>query len=89
TSYQDEVNSRFYTGYLLPEREKGFVAVGVQPNDFSSGGTMSWQYLPGTRRVRQAPEVGFDYPVPPSGLRTVDDGYGFNGSPERYNWKII
>lgn len=89
TSYQDEVNSRFYTGYLLPEREKGFVAVGIQPNDFSSGGTMSWQYLPGTRRVRQAPEVGFDYPVPPSGLRTVDDDYGFNGSPERYNWKII
>ena len=50
---------------------------------------MSWQYLPGLRRVRQAPEVGFDYPVPPAGLRTVDDDYGFNGSPERYTWKLV
>jgi hypothetical protein len=50
---------------------------------------MSWQYLPGIRRVKQAPEVGFDFPVPPAGLRTVDDDYGFNGSPERYTWKLI
>jgi hypothetical protein len=27
--------------------------------------------------------------VPPAGLRTVDDDYGFNGSPERYTWKLI
>jgi len=87
--YTDRMNSHFYSGYLLPERDKGFIAVGYQPNNFSKEGTMSWQYLPGTRRVRQAPEVGFDYPVPPAGLRTVDDDYGFNGSPERYTWKII
>lgn len=89
TSYQDKVNSHFYSGYLLPQRDKGFVAVGLQPNDYTDGGTLSWQYLPGTRRVRQAPEVGFDYPVPPAGLRTVDDDYGFNGSPERYTWKLV
>jgi len=88
-SYQDHFNSYFYDGFMLPERQKGFVAVGYQPNDYSNEGTMSWQYLPGVRRVRQAPEVGFDYPVPPAGLRTVDDDYGFNGSPERYTWKII
>ncbi|MGH8455552.1 MAG: DUF1329 domain-containing protein [Stenotrophobium sp.] len=88
-SYQDKINAYFYTSYLLPEREKGFTAVGYQPNDFSHDSTQSWQYLPGIRRVRQAPEVGFDYPVPPAGLRTVDDDYGFNGSPERYTWKLI
>ena len=83
------INSYFYTSYLLPQRDKGFTAVGYQPNDFSKDATQSWQYLPGIRRVRQAPEVGFDYPVPPNGLRTVDDDYGFNGSPERYTWKLI
>ncbi len=88
-SYQDHINAYFYDGFMLPERQKGFVAVGYQPNDYSNEGTMSWQYLPGVRRVRQAPEVGFDYPVPPAGLRTVDDDYGFNGSPERYTWKIV
>lgn len=88
-SYQDKINAYFYSGYLLPERDKGFVAVGLQPNDFTSDATQSWQYQPGIRRVRQAPEVGFDYPVPPAGLRTVDDDYVFNGSPERYTWKLV
>ena len=90
-SFQDpkNINAYFYTSYLLPERDKGFTAVGFQPNDFTNAGTMSWQYLPGLRRVRQAPEVGFDYPVPPAGLRTVDDDYVFNGSPERYTWKLV
>ncbi|HKY90337.1 MAG TPA: DUF1329 domain-containing protein [Nevskiaceae bacterium] len=87
--YSDQYNAFFYTGYLLPERDKGFVAVGFQPNDFTSATTSSWQYQPGIRRVRQAPEVGFDYPVPPAGLRNVDDDYVFNGSPERYTWKLI
>lgn len=87
--YTDQYNAFFYTGYLLPERDKGFVAVGFQPNDFTNASTSSWQYQPGIRRVRQAPEVGFDYPVPPAGLRNVDDDYVFNGSPERYNWKLI
>jgi hypothetical protein len=88
-SYQDKINAYFYDAFFLPERQKGFVAVGYQPNDFSTDATQSWQYQPGIRRVRQAPEVGFDYPVPPAGLRTVDDDYGFNGSPERYTWKLV
>ncbi len=88
-SYQDKIAAYFYTSYLLPERDKGFTAVGFQPNDFTKDATSSWQYQPGIRRVRQAPEVGFDYPVPPAGLRTVDDDYVFNGSPERYTWKLV
>ena len=85
----DRINAYFYTGYSLPERDKGYVAVGFQPNNFAKDATQAWQYLPGTRRVRQAPEIGFDYPVPPAGARTVDDDYGFNGSPERYTWKLV
>src|SRR5579859_5898804 len=88
-SYQDKINAYFYAGYMLPQREKGFVAVGYHPNDNAHDATQSWQYLPGIRRVREAPEVGFDYPVPPAGQRTVDDDYGFNGSPERYSWKLV
>ncbi|HET8883332.1 MAG TPA: DUF1329 domain-containing protein [Solimonas sp.] len=88
-SYSEPFTAHFYTGYMLPERDRGFVAVGFQPNNYTNAATQSWQYLPGTRRVRQAPEVGFDYPVPPAGFRTVDDDYGFNGSPERYTWKLV
>lgn len=88
-TFQDKINAYFYQGYLQPASRHGFVAVGYQPNDFSDDATRSWQYLPGLRRVREAPKVGFDYPVPPAGMRTVDDDYGFNGSPERYTWKLI
>jgi hypothetical protein len=88
--FEDEkINAYFNTAYSLPERDKGYVAVGFQPNNFAKDATQAWQYLPGTRRVRQAPEIGFDYPVPPAGARTVDDDYGFNGSPERYTWKLV
>ncbi len=62
-SFTEPKNAYFYTGYLLPERDKGFVAVGYQPNNFSKDATQSWQYQPGIRRVRQAPEVCCDYPV--------------------------
>lgn len=88
-SYTDKISAYFYTGYFLPERDRGFVAVGYQPNNFKNDATQSWQYQPGIRRVRQAPEVCCDYPVPPAGMRTVDDDYGFNGSPERYTWKLV
>lgn len=88
-SKQDQLNSVFFQEALLPPREKGEISTGWQPNDFSKDRTQAWQYSPGTRRVRQAPEIGFDYPVPPAGMHTVDDNYVFNGSPERYDWKIV
>lgn len=89
SSLQDKIAAYFYISYLLPERDRGNVAVGFQANDFSESNINSWQYMPGTRRVRQAPEVGFDYPVPPAGLHTSDEDSLYNGSPERYNWKIV
>lgn len=88
-SLTERLNAYFYTEYYLPERDKGMIAVGTQPNDFTTDSTSAWQYQPGLRRVRQAPEVCCDYPVPPAGLRTVDDDYVFNGSPERYTWKLL
>lgn len=88
-SYTDKINAHFYQKFLAPPRDAGFTAVGYQPNNFTSDATNSWQYQPGLRRVRQAPEVGFDYPVPPAGMRNVDDDYLFNGSPERFTWKLV
>ncbi len=85
----DNVGAYFYNVTLLPQRDKGTIGVGFQPVDFSDGSTRVWAYNPGTRRLRQAPDIAFDYAVPPSGLRTVDDDHLFNGSPERYNWKLI
>lgn len=87
--FSDKIGAYFFYHTFLPDRHKGEVAVGYQPHNFTGDATQSWQYLPGIRRVRKAPEVGFDYPVPPGNLRTSDDDYLFNGSPERYNWKLV
>src|SRR3546814_18225818 len=88
-SYSEPFTAHFYTGYRLPERDRGFVAVGFQPNNYTNAATQSWQYLPGTRRVRKPPEVGFAYPVPPDGFRTVDEHNSFNALPERYTLKRV
>ena len=50
----------------------------------------AWLYNPGQRRVRRAPNVAFDNPGTASdGMRTNDQFDMFNGSPERYDWKLI
>jgi len=49
----------------------------------------AWIYNPGQRRVRRAPNVGYDNPGTGSdGLRTNDQFDGFNGAMDRYTWKL-
>ncbi len=50
----------------------------------------AWTYNPGQRRVRRAPHVAFDNPgIALDGLFTSDQTDMYNGSPQRYNWKLI
>ena len=50
----------------------------------------SWQYHPGQRRLRRAPNVGYDAPAAGAdGLRSVDQADSFNGAMDRYDWKLI
>lgn len=50
----------------------------------------AWQYNPGQRRLRRAPNVGYDNPGTASdGLRTNDQTDTFNGATDRYTWKIV
>ncbi|HEX4895643.1 MAG TPA: DUF1329 domain-containing protein [Solimonas sp.] len=49
----------------------------------------AWQYNPGQRRLRRAPNVGYDNPGTASdGLRTNDQTDTYNGATDRYTWKI-
>ena len=50
----------------------------------------AWVYSPGTRRVRRAPDIAYDYiGSSTQGLTTVDSYDGFNGAKDRYNWSNI
>lgn len=55
-----------------------------------SSGDPAWQYLPGQRRVKLAPEIAYDGPnTSVAGAATYDDSYVFMGSPDRFEWKIL
>lgn len=50
----------------------------------------AWQYLPGQRRVKMAPEIGWDTPDPStSGATTFDDNFMYNGPMDRFNFKLV
>jgi hypothetical protein len=75
---------------LLPAREYGDGSVSEEPIDFSVGKRLAWSYDPGTRRVRQLPEFGFDQPIGgTSGMLMIDEDRLFNGSPERFDFKLL
>lgn len=74
---------------LLPIRAKGSATVTSEPVNFARGNRLAWSYNPGTRRVRQLPEYGFDTPLAgTSGKVTLDSARLMNGSPERYEWSV-
>ncbi|MHB0820373.1 DUF1329 domain-containing protein [Stutzerimonas stutzeri] len=50
---------------------------------------MAWVYNAGQRRVRRAPQVAYDGPIDTAeGHRTADNFDLYNGSPDRYEWKL-
>jgi hypothetical protein len=50
----------------------------------------AWGYNAGQRRVRRAPNLAYDTPIAAAdGLRTADDTDMINGSPDRYDWKLV
>lgn len=74
---------------LDPPRDKGSITLVLEPYDYVINQREAWRYLPGSRRVRRAPTVGYDTPSGPNGLITVDDTLGFNGSMNRFEWQLI
>lgn len=88
-SWKDsDVSSYSISLQKAPPRTNGKMSFTVNTMDYVGAPRQAWQYDPGTRRLRKSPDVGFDYPMD-SGPRTVDEQNGFNGSPERYDWKLI
>jgi hypothetical protein len=92
----EEVGDRAWTmlriNYQAPARRAGEILLVHEPGaDYTEGkGRKAWQYLTGQRRVRLAPAVAFDTPNPAvAGTSTYDDAFIYNGSPERFNWKLL
>jgi hypothetical protein len=88
----DKAWAKLRINYQAPARRAGEILLVHEPgSDYTAGkGRKAWQYLVGQRRVRLAPAVAFDTPNPAvAGTTTYDDFSIWNGSPERYDWKLI
>ena len=73
-----------------PARLAGEVLLVQETLDQTKDARRAWIYNPGQRRVRRAPQVAFDNPGTNSDNQRTDDQFDmYNGSPERYDWKLV
>lgn len=80
----------FFQVVVDPPRLAGQITLVHETMDQVREPRRAWQYNPGQRRLRRAPNVGYDNPSAASdGLRTNDQLDGFNGATDRYTWKLL
>lgn len=73
-----------------PPRLAGQITLVHETMDQVREARRAWQYNPGQRRIRRAPNVAYDNPSTASdGLRTNDQLDGFNGATDRYTWQLV
>lgn len=73
-----------------PPRLAGTITLVHETMDQVAEPRRAWQFNPGQRRLRRAPNVGYDNPGNGSdGLRTNDQTDMFNGAMDRYTWKLV
>jgi len=76
-----------YTG---PARRAGEVAMVLEPAMYTKTERRAFQYLPGQRRVKLAPDLAYDTPnTSTSGMSTMDDVGLFNGKQDRFDFKLV
>ena len=76
--------------YLGPPRRNGEAVLITYPTDFVKRGQVTWQYLPGQRRVRLAPDICCDTPnAGTAGASVYDETMVFMGDPDRFNWRLV
>ena len=87
---QDNLLFAYLDRNLAPATLEGNTTLVHEPVDQVKQARSAWQYNSGSRRVRRAPELGYDNIGNASdGLRTFDQVDMYNGSPDRYDWKLV
>lgn len=75
---------------LSPSRLAGGVLLAHETIDQVKDPRRVWLYNAGQRRVRRAPQVAYDGPGQAAdGQRLADNLDLYNGSPDRYDWKLV
>ncbi|MCV2219134.1 DUF1329 domain-containing protein [Thauera sp. Sel9] len=73
-----------------PARLVGEQTLMIDPLNWAKDNRRAWQYLPGQRRVKLAPEIAYDTPNSQSaGANTYDDTAVFSGKMDRFDFKLV
>jgi hypothetical protein len=73
-----------------PARRAGEAFMVLMPLNEKETPRRAYQYLPGQRRVKMAPDLAYDTPDPAtSGATTYDENFIFNSAMDRFDWKIV
>ncbi len=76
--------------YVGPARRNGEALLIIDAVNPLKQPRKAWQYLPGQRRVKLAPDLAYDTPNPgAAGAATYDDVSVFNGAIDRFDWKLV
>ena len=84
---KDGVLFKFNSTAASPARDSGEGLLVLDHVNMTQNPRKAWTYDPGERRVRRAPTLSFD--TPDRAINTFDDHEMFNGSPEKYDWKLV
>lgn len=86
----DNISFYYLAFTKSPPRLAGGAVLVHETIDQKAQPRQAWGYNAGQRRVRRAPNLAYDTPIAAAdGLRTADDTDMYNGSPDRYDWKLI
>lgn len=92
SSYEaiNNILNYFWSTSLSPARFAGESSIAHETLNQVKEPRKAWSYSPGQRRVRRAPILAYDTPASGSdGIQTIDSIDMFNGSPDRYEWKLV
>ena len=93
TNMDKQTDNRLFTAigeYTEPTQLVGTTFLVHEPLNQVKEHRSAWIYNAGLRRVRRAPDLGYDgIPDGSEGMFTGDQIDGYNGAPDRYDWTLL
>jgi len=81
---------RVNTLFLSPPSAIGVRTLTWEPINPVSEARTRWQFTPQTMDTRRLPSFDYDTMEPyTKGMRTADENDGWNGAPDRFDWKLL
>jgi hypothetical protein len=84
------IYKEFIVDTIAPPYQSGVAILTMSPLNAAEHPPKSLQYLPGQRRVREAPDLAYDTPnFLSGGVENWDETFNYDGRLDQYDFKII